>query len=240
MGLVSLGVIGIIPPSVILAWGIEHASASNAAILSLTIPVMMVWMGVFFLNERPQRLFVVSLLLALCGAALISWDDIVAGSLQHGMLFGNLAILAGSVGAAFYNAYGKRVLQSHSELETLVYSYVVALVLCVPISLVLDPVPFYSVTKWHVQAWLGVLVLGLMSWGLAMVIWFWLLKRLEVGQISVCVYMLPALGVFLSAVTLGERLSLLQIAGALVVLASAYFSSAQKPSSAPELQNDRA
>jgi drug/metabolite transporter (DMT)-like permease len=240
MQLVLLGVLGLIPPSVILAWGIEHTSASNAAILSLTIPVMMVWMGVLFLKERPQRLFLVSLILALSGAAVISWGDIAAESLQRGMLVGTFAILVGSMGSAFYNAYGKKVLESYSELEMLVYGYVIAIVLCGPISLVMDPVPFYSVTHWHWRAWLAVLVLGLMSWGLAMVIWLWLLKRLEVAQISVSVYMLPALGVFLSAVTLGERLSLMQVGGALVILASAYFCSAQKPPAIEELQNDRA
>jgi len=240
MQLVLLGALGNIPASVILAWGIEHASASNAAILSLTIPVMMVWMGVLFLHERPQRLFLVSLILALAGAAVISWGDIAAGSLRHGMLLGTAAILVGALGSAFYNAYGKKVLESHSELEMLVYGYVVTIVLCAPISLMLDPVPFYSVTHWHWRAWVGVLVLGLMSWGLAMAIWLWLLKRLEVAQISVSVYMLPALGVLLSAVTLGERLSLMQVAGALVVLASAYFCSAQKPTAISELQNDRA
>src|SRR5215469_1035223 len=212
MQLVLLGALGNIPASVILAWGIEHASASNAAILSLTISVMMVWMGVLFLHERPQRLFLVSLILALAGAAVISWGDIAAGSLRHGMLLGTAAILVGALGSAFYNAYGKKVLESHSELEMLVYGYVVTIVLCAPISLMLDPVPFYSVTHWHWRAWVGVLVLGLMSWGLAMAIWLWLLKRLEVAQISVSVYMLPALGVLLSAVTLGERLSLMQVA----------------------------
>jgi len=238
--LVLLGALGNIPASVVLAWGIEHASASNAAILSLTIPVMMMGMGVLFLHERPHRLFLVSLILALSGAAVISWGDIAAGSLQRGMLLGTFAILVGAMGSAFYNAYGKKVLESHSELKMLVYGYVVAIVLCAPISLALDPVPFYSVTHWHWRAWLGVLVLGVMSWGLAMAIWLWLLKRLQVAQISVSVYMLPALGVFLSAVTLGERLSLMQVVGALVVLGSAYFCSAQTPAEVGGLQNDEA
>ena len=46
MAYVLLGVLGIIPPSVLLSWGIAHSSASNAAILSLTIPVLMTLLGV--------------------------------------------------------------------------------------------------------------------------------------------------------------------------------------------------
>src|SRR3954470_23087739 len=47
-----LGVLGIVPPSVMLAWGISHSSASNAAILSLTIPILMISLAVVMLGER--------------------------------------------------------------------------------------------------------------------------------------------------------------------------------------------
>ena len=47
-----LGVLGIVPPSVLLSWGIAHSSASNGAILSLTIPVLMTVLGVLMLGER--------------------------------------------------------------------------------------------------------------------------------------------------------------------------------------------
>jgi drug/metabolite transporter (DMT)-like permease len=59
-----------------------------------------------------------------------------------------------------------------------------------------------------------------------MLLWLWLLNQLELGQISVSVYMLPVFGVLLSAATLGERLGLMQLAGGAIVLLSAYFSSA--------------
>ena len=46
-----LGLVGIIPPSVVLAWGIARSTASNASILSLTIPVLMTCMAVVLLGE---------------------------------------------------------------------------------------------------------------------------------------------------------------------------------------------
>ncbi len=54
------------------------------------------------------------------------------------------------------------------------------------------------------SAWLAIAVLGGIVWGAAMLIWMWLLDKLELGQISVSVYMLPVFGVLLSAVTLRE------------------------------------
>lgn len=222
-----LGLLGLIPPSVLLSWGVAHSTASNGAILALTIPVMMVIMGMIFLGERPGRFYLVSLALALIGTVLISWRDLAGGNFTGGMLAGNAAIFAGATGSAFYNSYGKKIMMLSSELELLVYGYLWGIALCVPISLLYDPQPFYQVTAWPLKAWIGVAILGLASWGLAMIIWMWLLNRLTVTQISVSVYLLPVLGVALSAITLGERLTGVQLAGGLVVLAAAFASSAQ-------------
>jgi drug/metabolite transporter (DMT)-like permease len=147
------------------------------------------------------------------------------------MFTGNAAILLGAAGSAFYNTYGKKVLETYSELETLIYGYVIAATLCALISLALDPVPFYAVSQWPARAWFGVAVLGALSWGIGMVIWMWLLHRLEVAQVSVSVYMLPVLGVLLSTIILFERITWTQALGGLIVLSSAYACSAQPANS---------
>lgn len=229
---ILLAVLGLIPPSVILAWGISHSSASNASILALTIPVLMVIMGMLMLKERPGPFVLVSLGLALVGTALISWEDIVAGNFSGGMLIGNVAVFLSGAGAAFYNAYCKVLLQRRSAVEVLVYGYLAAIAMCAVISLAFDPMPFYRVGAWPLSTWLAILDLGAIVWGVAMLIWMWLLDQLELGQISISVYMLPVFGVVLSALTLGEHLGLMQLAGGAIVLLSAYISTAPPTASA--------
>src|SRR5258708_28000690 len=211
LAFIWLALLGLIPPSVVLAWGISHSSASNASILSLTIPVLMVVMAMLILKERPGRFLILSLCLALVGMILISWDDVVSGNFSGGMLVGNVAVFLGGAGAAFYNTYCKILLSRYSAVEVLVYGYLAAIVLCGAISIAVDPVPFYHVTAWTWPAWLAIAVLGGIVWGAAMLIWMWLLDKLELGQISVSVYMLPVFGVLLSAVTLGGPVGLLQL-----------------------------
>ena len=222
---VWLALLGIVPPSVVLAWGIAHSSASNASILSLTIPVLMVLMAMLLLKERPGRFLLLSLGLALLGMILISWDDVVSGNFGSGMLIGNVAVFLSGAGAAYYNAYCKILLKRYTALEVLVYGYLAAIAICGAISIAADPVPFYHVTAWTWSAWLAIGVLGAIVWGAAMLIWMWLLDKLELGQISVSVYMLPVFGVLLSALTLGERVGFMQLIGGAIVLLSAYYSS---------------
>jgi drug/metabolite transporter (DMT)-like permease len=69
------------------------------------------------------------------------------------------------------------------------------------------------------KTWLAVLVLSVLSRGLAMVLRMYLLKRLGVSPASVSIYLLPFLGVLLSALTLNEKITAAIVGGGLVTLA---------------------
>jgi drug/metabolite transporter (DMT)-like permease len=109
-------------------------------------------------------------------------------------------------------------LSRYSELEVLIYSYVVATVGCAVISLVFEPRPFYHVTGYSGATWLAIAVLGILSWGLAMILWMWVLNRLEVGQISTSIYLLPLFGLILSVLTVHDRITLPQILGGILTV----------------------
>jgi drug/metabolite transporter (DMT)-like permease len=219
-----LGVVGLLPTSIMMSWGIEHSSGSNAAILTLTIPILMVAVAVPMLGERFTWIRVFTLLISLTGAVLISRDDVAGGSFTSSTLAGNAVILAACAGAAFYNIYSKKLLRRHSELEVLIYGYAVAAGLCALTSLSLDAQPFYQVQSFPASAWLAVLVLGSLTWGISNVLFMWLLQRIDIGQISVSIYLLSFFGVLFSAATLGERVGLVQGVGALVVIAATVLS----------------
>jgi drug/metabolite transporter (DMT)-like permease len=210
---VLLGLLGIIPPSVMLSWGISHSSASNAAILSLTIPILMIVLGIVMLGEKLTRIRVFSLMLGLVGTLLISTSDLAQASFDRRLLIGNLIILLGGLGSAFYNTYSKNLLFRYSEVEVLLYSYIVGVAACAVISAAVETRPFYCVAGYTSVTWLAVGILGLLSWGLAMVLWMWVLNRLEVGQVSTSIYLLPLFGLMMSIVTLHERIRASQILG---------------------------
>ncbi|MGC9998934.1 MAG: DMT family transporter [Bryobacteraceae bacterium] len=222
---VVLALLGLLPPSVLLAWGIAHSSASNAAILSLTIPVLMVVMGWLLLKERLTRLRLASLALALAGTVLVSRSDLAGGSFSLALLAGNLAIFLGGAGSAFYNVFSKRLLERFNELEVLIYGYFVAILCCALLSALYDRRPFYHAESYPLAAWGALVVLGGLSWGLAMVLWMWVLNRLAVSQISVSVYLLPVFGVVITSLVLREKLTVLHLAGGACVIAATFLTS---------------
>jgi drug/metabolite transporter (DMT)-like permease len=219
---VLMGLLGIVPPSVLLAWGIAHSSASNAAILSLTIPVMMTLLAAVMLGEKLTPIRIGSLFLGLVGTLFVSANDLQHMSFSRQLLAGNVIVLIAGAGSAFYNTYGKHLLRRFSELDLLFWSYISGGLACAVISAIFEAKPFYRVAGYPVAAWFSVAVLGFLTWGVAMVIWMWVLNRLDVGQISVSVYLLPFLGLLLSFLTLHERLRSVQLIGGALVLVATF------------------
>ncbi|HWR17732.1 MAG TPA: DMT family transporter [Terriglobales bacterium] len=214
-----LGILGIVPPSVMLSWGISHSSASNAALLSLTIPVLMTVLGVLMLGERFTTLRIFSLVLGLLGTLMISTSDLAEASFSRNLLFGNFVILIAGLGSAFYNTYSKSLLARYSELEVLINSYVVGAVACAIISGFFEKSPFYKIDGYSSRTWVAIAVLGLLSWGVAMVLWMWVLNRLDVGQVSTSIYLLPLFGLVLSIISVHDRITPSQILGGLLTVA---------------------
>jgi drug/metabolite transporter (DMT)-like permease len=161
-----------------------------------------------------------SLLLALLGVLIVSGPDWRHANL-HSMKFlgGNVIILLAITGSAFYNVYSKRLLGRFTPLEVLVLGYLVAAGLCIPLVAAMEPSALAAMRSYTAGVWVSLVVLSVFSWGLAMILWMHLLRRLDVSQASVSIYLLPLLGVLFSAVLLKERITAAMVGGGLLTLA---------------------
>jgi drug/metabolite transporter (DMT)-like permease len=101
----------------------------------------------------------------------------------------------------------------------LVFGYLITAAVCVTLVPWIEPFSPSSVRAYTAESWTALLVLSVFSWGLAMVLWMYLLKRLDVSQASVSIYLLPFLGVLLSAISLHEKITATMAVGGLVTLA---------------------
>ena len=135
------------------------------------------------------------------------------------MLFRSVLLACAS--SSFYNVYCKDLLSRFTAFEVLVYGYAMALVLSIPLLIWTEPLTWSAVRSYTAATWLSVLVLSVFSWGLAMVLWMFVLRRIDVSQASVSIYLLPFLGVLISAVTLHEHITASMLIGGAITLAGA-------------------
>jgi drug/metabolite transporter (DMT)-like permease len=231
-GFLMIGVIGLIPASVLLAWGIDRSTASNAALIYLMVPIITAILASMILTERMTLVRWLSLGISLIGVLILSdfnWRELQLANSKF--LLGNVLVLLACGASSFYNVYCKGLLRRFSPLQVLVYGYVIALIVSLPLLAWVEPLSLHAVANYGWSVWTALAVLSVFSWGLAMVLWMFLLTRLDVSQASVSIYLLPFLGVLISAATLKEHITPTMIVGGLVTLAGTILITSLEPTS---------
>lgn len=216
-----IGIFGQVVAQLGVTWGVRLAPASNAALLSLTLPIATAVMAYLLLGEHMTKVRWASFILAVAGVLQcsgIDWNDLRFES--GGVLTGNLLITLGILGSAFYNVYGKKLLHRYTPLEVLLYSYYAVLMCLIPLTLYLEPESLRSVLTFGPKVWLGILLLAALVYFLSMILFLTVLTRLDAAQAGLSNYLIPVFGVVIAAVALGEHLTLRMAIGGLVVLAS--------------------
>jgi drug/metabolite transporter (DMT)-like permease len=222
IGFLVIGIFGLVPASAFLAWGTERSTASNAALIYLTVPILTALLASVILGERMTSMRWLSLGLSLAGVLLLSHSDLHQQALMRGeFLTGNILVLLACASSSFYNVYCKDLLSRFTAFEVLVYGYAIALALSILLLIWTEPLTWPAVRAYTPATWLSVLVLSAFSWGLAMVLWMFVLSRIDVSQASVSIYLLPFLGVLISALTLHERITASMLIGGAITLAGA-------------------
>ena len=215
-----LALVGVFPGQVLITWGTRLSLASNAALLMLTLPVSTAILAIIFLHERMNWVRWVSFSLAIAGVLMCSGLNPRSLNFGTSYFFGNLLILLGTLGSAFYNSYGKKVLERYSPMEMLLYTYIAMFVLMTPLVLVQERSVFSHITQFTLRTWIGLILLTFFHNFLSMVLFLKALKVLDAIQAALSNYLITFFGVPIAAIWLGERLTLMAIVGGVLVLGS--------------------
>jgi drug/metabolite transporter (DMT)-like permease len=213
-------VLGVFPGQMLLTWGTRWTLASNAALISLTLPVCTALMAYLFLGEQMTRIRWMSFILAILGVMLCAGRDFSGFDFNRTNLLGNALILFGNLGSAFYNSYGKKALERHSPLRMLFYTYVGMLVLMLPFVLAQEREMFSRIPQFTTQTWVGLGLLAFFHNFLSMVLFLKALKVLHAIQAALSNYLIFAFGVPIAVIWLGERFTPVAIFGGVLVLLS--------------------
>jgi len=207
--LVLMGGVGYVGQSLCFFLALNHASAGLVALLLYLYPFLVTVIGVMFLGERMTRLRAVAVLAALLGTGL---------TIGSGLGGSPLGIALGVAAALIYSVYilvGSRVLR---EEEPLGAATVVMLSAAVVFGLgVILASPRFPAS---IAGWSSVLAIALVSTVLAMVGFFAGMKRLGASDAATLSTLEPVVTFVLAAVFLDESVTLIQVAGGVVVLAA--------------------
>ncbi len=215
-----LALVGIFPGQVMITWGTRTSLASNAALLMLTLPISTAVLAAVFLGERMNAVRWLSFALAIVGVLMCSGIDFRSLSVGAGYLAGNILVFLGTLGSAFYNSYGKKVLERYSPMEMLFYSYLAMFLIMTPLVMVEERQVFAHVLDFTPRTWIGLALLTFFHNYLSMVLFLKALQRLDAIQAALSNYLITFFGVPIAAIWLKEKLTWLAIVGGVLILGS--------------------
>jgi drug/metabolite transporter (DMT)-like permease len=202
--------------------GAQRTLAANAAVITLSIPALVAVIASIMLNEKLTAVRVLGFLIALAGVLMTSVPDLRGARFGSGRyLMGDLLFLVACAGSAFYNTYCKLLIdKKYTELEVLVYTSAVASICSLPLFIWIEPLHARTILNMNRGALWGLLELALVVYGGSMLLFFWILRRLDVTQATLSNYALPFFMGILAVLVLKETLTPLVIVGGSIVFVS--------------------
>jgi len=192
--------------------GFQYADVSTGIIAFQTNALFSVLLGALLLGERISLIGGVGIVTAFAGVALI------VGAPAHGASVYGLGII---IVSALMFAIGNIVARRFGPMQPLALNATVALVsgpslLCISLLMETGHAAALHQADWH--AW-GALLYTALAGGIAGYgIWYWLLSKHSVDQIAPFGLLMPFFAMVGSVVLLGEKLSWLNIVGALLTV----------------------
>lgn len=202
---------------VIVAAGIGLMEAGRGAILGFTFPLWTVLIGWFVLKEPLTRARLVALVCGLGAMALLIIPDITI--VGRSPLGAGLIVLSAVVWAAGTVAF-KHYRWSLPPLEMTAWQISVGSIPVVIGALVLAPLPDVSVMSWPAMA--GCIYSAVVGIFLGQWIWYRTLNSLPAAVASISSLCIPIVGVFSSALILGETVTWLDLVALALVCAALF------------------
>jgi drug/metabolite transporter (DMT)-like permease len=216
------GLVGVFLMQYAYTLGSTLTLAANAGIITLTIPVIVAIFASLLLKEKLNIVRVISFVLAIGGVLLTSLPDISGADFKQGQYFkGNLIFLFACGCCGFYNTYCKMLVdKKFTELQILVYSSLVGSIASIPLLIWAEPFHYSTFIKSGNIALWGILELSVVVYGVSMLLFFYILKRMDVTQAILGNYLLPFFIALLGILLLGEKITLLMFLGGVIIILS--------------------
>jgi drug/metabolite transporter (DMT)-like permease len=206
-----IGTVAVAVPITLIGFALRDIDASTAAILNATSPLFSALIASLWIHEKLTAPKLTGIALCIAGiAVLVGWTP-------KPMTGTELLACAMSIGAAilygYSSVYTKVYLNDAPPLGVPVGASVFAALVAAPFA----PWPILA-TPVPAIAWLCVLGLGVLSTGVAFILYYRLIADVGPVRAMTTTLLVPVFGVFWGVVLLGEHLTPGRILGGAIIL----------------------
>jgi len=196
--------------------GIHLTTASNTAVIFGSAPIMISLLSSFFKHEKIKALGWLGIALGFAGIYLVISGRAGGFSISQQTWKGDLLLFIAVFLWAHYSVSSRPLLKIYSPLKFTAVTMGLGSLMFFPFSFSqLLRLPYASIS---VRAWLCMLYSGLGALSLALVLWFFSVRKVGNSQTAVYSNLQPLLAIVFAHWLLGEAITPTLLLGAVIVL----------------------
>ncbi len=209
---VLLGVIGVAGSNFTYYFTLNEINVATAIIMQYTAPVLVVFYGILSGSERITGIKIVSAFVSILGCSLVvRIFDVEFLSLSK---IGIISGVASSFCWAFFNVYGKRLGTKYNIWGSLAFVLMFAGIFWLFFN------PPWKVLNYSSNDWLVFFIFSMLSVLIPYFFYFSGLKSISPSSAIITSTLEPVVAIASAWIIVGEKLSLIQVLGAILILTS--------------------
>lgn len=195
--------------------GFELVPAGVGTLVTMIEPLMIAILAALLLGEKLTRWVLLGVVIAIAGAAVLFWPDLVAEAPSTVSPRGIVYLFLCCIGWAIYTIATKPLLDRHDSFTVTAITMLIAAPIM--IGAASEPLPSL-VARLELRQWAEVAYLVLVTGISGTMLWNYGSKHLSSTAAGTFLYLIPVVAVVAGALMLGEAVTLYVVAGGLLML----------------------
>ncbi len=210
--------------------GLSLTTAINSSLISTSIPVSTLVVGIFLKTDRATwRRF---LGISLAGAGVLYLIGPNRGAFSAATRAGDLLIVANSLCYGCYIAVSKDLVKKYGPLTLITWIFIVGSIAAIPAGLAsLSQIPLSSIS---LKVWLEIAYIIALPTAASYFLNAWALARVPPSTVAVYIYLQPLIAFMLAPLILGEALGTHAIISTLLIFTGVFLVTWRRRSIASE------
>jgi len=223
--LIVSSMLGLVLNQLLFTKGLSLTTAINATLLSTTIPVFTLLVGVILGTDRATLRRLLGIALAAAGVLYLIGPG--RAQFSSGTRIGDSLIISNSLCYGAYIAISKNLMKRYRALTVIAWIFVVGCVVTVPAAVIsLSHINLGSIS---VGVWLAILYIILLPTAGAYYLNGWALARVPPSTVAVYIYLQPLIAFVVAPLILGESLSFHAVIASLLIFAGVLVVTRRRP-----------
>jgi drug/metabolite transporter (DMT)-like permease len=232
---IASSLLGLVFNQLLFTKGLSLTTAINATLLSTTIPISTLLVGVVLGTDRATLRRLLGIALAAAGVIYLIGPG--RAEFSSGTRTGDALIVSNSLCYGAYIAVSKNLMKHYHPLTVITWIFVIGCVITVPAAAI--SLAHVSLSTISGRVWLAILYIIVLPTAGAYYLNGWALARVPPSTVAVYIYLQPLIAFVIAPIILGESLSFHAVIASLLIFAGVLVVTRRRRVK-PETQTDRA